>query len=152
MNSDIGFVLIKLLNNNIYDNILHTISSFISHRPYQQHLVFNSYSERINTLNVPILHIQQAQFFNGTLILFDIPSIILSNKFPNVRKRILFTSDTHWTQSSSTMYEQWQSIYEQDNLDIIVTSPVLYDLYSICWKTPVAQVERFTYDELSKYI
>lgn len=152
MNQDIGFVLIKLLNNKIYDSILHTISEFIKARPYQQHMVFNSYSEKINTFNVPILHLQQAQFFYGKLIVFDIPSIILTNNFPNISQRILFTSDTHWTQSSSSMYQQWRSVYEQDNLDIMVTSPVLRDLYSMCWKTPVATVERFTYDELSKYI
>lgn len=152
MNEDIGFVLIKLLNNKIYDSILKTASDFIKYRPYQQHIVFNSYSEKINTFNVPIFHIQQAQFFYGKLILFDMPSVVLSNKFPNIDKRILFTSDAHWVQSNTGMYEQWRSIYEQDNLDIIVTSPVLNDLYSMCWKRPVATVEQFTYEELSKYI
>jgi len=152
MNKDIGFVLIKLLNTNIYDSILNTVSEFIKNRPYQHHLVFNSYSEKINTFNVPIMHLQQAQFFSGSLILFDIPSIILTSKFPNASRRILFTSDTHWAQAGPSMYKQWKSIYEQENLDIIVTSPVLNDLYSICWKKPIATVERFSYDELSKYI
>ncbi|MFM7853270.1 MAG: hypothetical protein ACKO96_15440, partial [Flammeovirgaceae bacterium] len=133
-----------------YDNILSTASEFIKNRPYQQHLVFNSYSEKVNTFNVPILHLQQSQFFYGKLILFDIPSVILTNKFPNISQRILFTSDAHWTQSQSTMYQQWKSVYDQNNLDIIVTSPVLNDLYSMCWKKPMATVERFSYDELSK--
>jgi hypothetical protein len=152
MNEDIGFVLIKLLNNKTYDSILYTVEQFIKCRPYQQHVVFNSYSEKSNTFNVPIFHLQQAQFFDGKLILFDIPSVILSNQFPNISKRILFTSDTHWTQTTTVMYEQWRSIYEQENLDIIVTSPVLNDLYSMCWKRPIATVEQFTYEELSKYI
>jgi hypothetical protein len=152
MNKDIGFVLIKLLNNKTYDSILHTVSEFIKHRPYQQHVVFNSYSEKINTFNVPIFHLQQSQFFNGKLILFDMPSVVLSNQFPNISKRILFTSDTHWTQTDTGMYEQWRSVYEQTNLDIIVTSPILNDLYSMCWKPPIATVEQFNYEELSKYI
>lgn len=152
MNEDIGFVLIKLLNNKIYDSILYTISEFIKNRPYQQHLVFNSFSEKINTFNVPILHLQQAQFFNGKLVLFDLPSIILTNKFPNITKRIFYTSDAHWIQSSTTRYKELQSIYEQDNLDIIVTSETLNDLYSICWKKPIGITEQFTYEQLSKYI
>jgi hypothetical protein len=152
MNKDIGFVLIKLLNNQIYDSILSTVSEFIKHRPYQEHLVFNSYSEKINTFNVPILHLQQSQFFYGKLVLFDIPSVILTNKFPNISRRILIASDAHWTQSGLSVYKQWESIYNQENLDIIVTNSILNDLYSMCWKKPIAIAERFTYDEISKHI
>ena len=152
MNKDIGFILIKLLNNKIYDSILSTIVEFIQKRPYQQNIIFNSYSEKIDTFNIPVLHLQQAQFFSGTLILFDIPGIILTNKFPNIQKRVFITSDMHWAHKETGVYSQWKSIYEQQNLDIIVTTPALNDVYSMCWKAPIATVENFTYNELSKYI
>lgn len=149
---DIGFILIKLLNNQLYNSILTTIAEFIQNRPYNQNLVFNSYCESLNTMNIPILHLQQAQFFDGTLVLFDLPSVLLSNKFPNVRRRFLLTAEAHWTHTTNAPFKQWQSIYNQNNLDIIVNSPILYDIYNICWKRPIATVEDFTYEQLQQYI
>lgn len=149
---DIGFVILKLMNTPVYDSILETISSYVKARPYNQHIIFNSYSEKIVNNNIPILHIQQSQFFDGNLVLFDLPSVILSNRFPNIRNRFLYTTDTPWLQSPGTRFKEWQSLYVPKNLNIIVPNQSLYDIYKICWKEPVGIVEAFNYESLKSYV
>lgn len=149
---DLGFIILKLMNTPVYDNILKTISTYIHHRPYNQHVIFNSYSERIAHDNIPVLHIQQAQFFTGDLVLFDLPSIIVTNKFPNIKHRFLYTNDTPWMQSPVSRFKEWESIYLQENLNIIVPNQHLYNIYKICWKEPIAIVGEFNYELLESYI
>ena len=120
--------------------------------PYGQTVIFNSHSEKVNTHNLPILHLSQSQFFNGTLFVFDLASVILTEKFPNVKKRILYTNSTPWSNSPATKYEEWKSLYEQESLDILTNSVDLYDIYNICWKKPLGISERFNYEEISKFI
>lgn len=149
---DLGFIILKLMNSPQYDNILQTISSYIKFRPYNQHIIFNSYSERIVTHNIPILHLQQAQFFDGDLVLFDLPSILVSNSFPNIRKRFLYATDTPWIKSPGSNFKEWESLYAQENLNIIVRDQYLYDIYNICWKKPIGIVEEFNYESLKNHI
>jgi hypothetical protein len=152
MYNDVGFVLLKLLNNNIYDNILQCLKSVSLARPYSQVVIFNSYSEKAETLNLPILHLKQCKFFTGTLFLFDLPSVILTSTFPNITNRILYIGDTPWTQSPATTHKEWTSLYNQSNLDFIVQTQELYDIYSICWKQPLTISENLNYEQIKSFI
>lgn len=150
--TDIGFVLLKMNNDKVYDDILQTIKEFENNYPNNQIVIFNSYSEKINTYNLPILHLSQSQFVKGTLIIFDLPSIIVTNKFPNISKRILFANNIPWQNNTQTTYSEWLSLYNQDNLDIITSSKELYDIYDICWKKPLGICEGFKYENVKKFI
>jgi hypothetical protein len=150
--TDIGFVLLKMNNDKIYDDILQTVKEFENNYPNNQMVIFNSYSEKINTYNLPILHLNQSQFLKGTLIIFDLPSIIVTNKFPNINRRILFANNIPWQNNTQTTYSEWISLYNQDNLDIITSSKELYDIYNICWKEPLGICEGFKYENVKKFI
>lgn len=151
-NKNVGFVLIKMTNTSLYDSILYTIKEFINNNPFNQYVVFNSYCDKIQTLNIPILHLHQAQFFDGSLILFDLPSIILSKTFPNITDRLYYATDVSWAKSPTTNYQEWQSIYMQDNLNILAANQDIYNLYSICWQKPLGVAERFDYETISQYL
>jgi hypothetical protein len=152
MNKNIGFILIKLQNTTTHDKILQTIKQIEDDNIYGQTIIFNSYSERIETYNLPVLHLSQAQFFHGKLIIFDLASILLTQKFPNIDKRLMYTNSLPWVTSNSTMYEEWKSLYFQDNLDFIVDSQATYDIYNTCWKQPLGIVEGFEYEKIKEYL
>lgn len=152
MTNDVGFLLLKLLNTPVYDNILNTLKNISINSPYNQAIIFNSYSEKVETFNLPILHLVQAKFFDGTLFLFDLPSVILTSTFPNIKKRILYTSEATWSQNPATPYREWSSLYNQSNLEFIVPNQELSDIYEICWKKPLTISEHFDYDEIKKFI
>jgi hypothetical protein len=152
MSKDIGFVLLKLLNNSIYDHILQCLKSISIDRPYDQAVIFNSYSEKAETFNLPILHLTQCKFFTGTLFLFDLPSVILTSTFPNITKRILYIGDIPWLNNPATRHKEWSSLYNQTNLDFIVQTQELYDIYNMCWKKPLTISENFNYEQIKSFI
>jgi hypothetical protein len=150
--NDVGFVLVKIFNDDVHDTILSTIKEVEKNNPYNQTVVFNSYCDKSNVYNLPILHLSQSQFFNGTLFVFDLPSVILTSKFPNLKKRILYTGALPWATNPGTRYDEWRSLYDQNSLDILVNDIDTYNIYNICWKKPIGISERFNYEEVSKFI
>ena len=152
MNNDIGFVLIKLHNDPFHDIVLKAVKQIEQYNVYGQTIIFNSFSDRIDTYNLPILHLSQSQFFHGTLFIFDLPSIILTERFPNITRRILYTNTTPWSGSPQTSYREWESIYKQPSLDILCGSKVVHDAYDLCWKKPIGIAEDISYDKFKSFI
>jgi hypothetical protein len=151
-NNDIGFVLVKMHNHPIYDQILSTIDLFIKHNPLNQYVVFNSFSDKLNILNVPVLHLNQAKFFYGNLFVFDFVSCMITKNFPNIHKKYLYAQDIPWSSSPSTPNKEWENIIMDPELNIIAKNEHIYDLYNICWKSPIGLSEHFSYDELKNII
>ena len=147
-NKDIGFVLIKMFNNQIYDDILTAIQSCIYDNPSNQIVIFNSYSEKINTFNIPILHLSQAKFFYGDLFIFDMVSLLLTKSFPNVATKYLYAQDIPWTISKETNYFDWHKLLNNESLQIIAKNEEIDQIYSKCWKKPLCVTERFDYEKL----
>ena len=129
--NDIGFVLIKLTNSAFYDKILETIQKFISYNPFDQIVIFNSYCDKLDTKNIPILHISHSQFFNGKLVMFDLASVMISQKFTNVNSRYLYVQDIPWMNSPKSNYAEWLNLYSSPNLNLIASDSTLYDIYSL---------------------
>jgi hypothetical protein len=151
-NKDIGFILIKIDNSALYDNIFNTIQSFIQNNPYNQYVVFNSFCEKIDNSNIPILHLNQAKFFHGSLVLFDFVSIIISKKFPNIHKKYFYAQNIPWESIPKTQYAELSNFLIDDNLDIITKNQYVYDIYDICWKKPLGISENFDYESLQKIL
>lgn len=152
INDDVGFLLIKLDNDPIYDSILQTIKEFENNNPYHQTIIFNSHCARINTYNLPILHLSQAQLFYGSLVIFDLQSIILTKNFPNLTKRVLYANSAPWEKAPQSHYKEWNSLYNQPSLDIVTSTQHLYNIYNICWKKPIGISEAFSYETFSKFV
>jgi hypothetical protein len=151
-NNDIGFVLIKLNNNPIFNQLLNTIKMFSVNNPFDQTVIFNSYCDTANTLGIPILHLSHAKFFYGKLFVFDLAGLFISKHFTNISKRYLYTNDIPWIKSSTTPYSNWLNMYNHDNLDIIVSDQQLYDIYNIAWKKPIGITETFDYEKIARLL
>lgn len=151
-NRDIGFMLIKMYNSPMYDFILKSIRSCIDDNPFNHIVIFNSYCDRIDTMGIPILHLNQAKFFNGDLFMFDLISIILSKNFTNINTKYFYAQDIPWTLNKTTRYFEWYNIFNETKLEIIAKNQEIYDSYNICWKKPLCITERFEYEELKNSI
>jgi hypothetical protein len=151
MIEDLGVMCIKLENTTTSDSILKTTKSLIDNNPYAQICVFNSYSDVVNNHSVPLLHLSQAKFFAGNLIVFDIPSLILSKNFINVSNRFYYAHETPWTQHVMP-FKYWSDIFDSENLSIIAKSQQIYDIYDMCWKKPVGISEDFSYETIKNLL
>jgi len=151
MTKDIGFVIVSLDNNNTSTILCNTISTFIKNRPDRQISIFNSYCERLDTMNIPMLHISQAKFFNGDLVFFDIPCLLLSKQFPLINKKYFYAQNAPWTDIQES-YSSWKQLFGQENLNIITKNKYLYDLYNIVWKNAIGTSENFSYEQINQLV
>jgi hypothetical protein len=150
-NKDLGF-LIPVLDNNQHSNIIcNTVSGFIRSRPRQQVCIFNSYSERINTQHIPLVHINQAKFFDGDLIVFDLHCLQLSGSFPLINKIYYYAQNIPWSNNHS-YYAQWKELFSKTNLSIISANKYIHDMYNIVWSNSVGISEAFDYETVNKLI
>lgn len=151
MKNDIAFVVLELLNNKQYDFLLEEIAYLIKDNPYKQICVFNAYSEKIDTKNVPILPISHAKFFYGDAVVFDTMSLTLIKAFPNLINKYYYTRSIDWLDGYNE-YSVWHSLFDQDNLHIIAQNDTIYDAYDICWKKPIGIMSSFSHKELENVI
>tara|TARA_B100001778_G_C18591856_1_gene632655 strand:+ start:2036 stop:2494 length:459 start_codon:yes stop_codon:yes gene_type:complete len=152
MKEDTGFILLKITNNTTNDVVFSSISKFIKDNPYQQICIFNSSNDRICNELVPIVHLNQAKFFNGNLVVFDTMSLLFAKNFPNIKTIFMYASDIFWSKNSYSSYKNIESLFKLSNLEFIASNQETYDVYQTCWKKPIGICENFNYEKLKKLI
>lgn len=152
LNKDIGFLIFRLTNSVFCDRALECAKNISIHRPFDQVVVFNSFSDKINTSNIPILHLNHAKFFKGDLIIFDLMGIVMSQNFTNISKRYLYVTDMPWLNAGSTRYKEWSQVYMANNVEIIASNEKLFDIYKLLWKKPIGICEDLNYEKLQNLI
>lgn len=151
MINDLGFLIFSIENNRMFDEILLCIKKYIDNFPYKQVTIFNSVCEKIDTKNIPLLHIKQAKFFDGDIFVFDLIGLMLIKNFPNIKNKYYFASNIPWEQTDLT-FTQWSEIFNQPNLNIIAHNKNIYNVFDITWKKPLGISETFNYESLSKIL
>ena len=149
---DLGIILVKLQNHEFYDNIINTSQKIIDNNPLSNICIFNSFCDKTDTKNVPILHLSHGKFFHGDLICFDIVSLLLTKNFSNIKNRYFYAQNIPWFEDSTVFFLQWKHLFESANIKIIAKTPDIYNIYDICWQKPIGIAENFKYEELNELI
>lgn len=139
-------MIINIENNEYYDNILKNIKLLIDNNPYNNIVIFNSNCDKVLTYNIPILHLSHAKFFKGDLWTFDLVSLIISKKFPNINKKILYCNDIPWIKNRNNLYNEWKDIY--NDIDFVASNQYIYDIYDMSWRKPLDIMESFNYEKI----
>jgi hypothetical protein len=150
-NKDLGFLIPVLDNSQQSNNICNTITRLIGSRPKQQICIFNSYCEKIDTRNIPIVHINQAKFFDGDLIVFDLHCLELSNSFPLIQNTYYYAQNIPWS-NNPAYYDQWKNLFNRPNIKIISSHKYIHDIYNIVWSNSLGISEAFDYETINKLI
>ena len=145
---DIGFIFLDINNNEISDIVFNTVSEFANNNPFGQTIIFSSKCDKIDTRNIPILHLSHSKFFDGDLVLLDIPSLIITKSFTNYQKKYFYALDIPWLNNLTTNYTRWRELIGDQSLNIIASNQDVYDLYDTCWKKPLGIAENFNYEKL----
>lgn len=149
--TDFGVIQLRLSNEPTHDKIVSTISNFIINRPTSHIVIFNSYSDIVNTKNVPILHISQAKLFSGKVIVFDIESLELALNFINHSDIIYYASNIPW-ENSIKEFTYWKNLFMAKDIKIVASNNTIYDLFSIGFKSPVSISPEFSYEAFQHII
>lgn len=148
---DIGFFIPHLPNSQETNIQLEEIRKLIDDHPFNQICLFNSTTDRVDHLNIPVLPTSHAKYFSGDLFMFDTMSLLIANPFPNIVNKYFYATDIPWVNGYSE-YELWKLLFGQENLKIIANNQQLYDIYNICWDNAIGIMESFSYQELKNVI
>lgn len=150
---DIGYVILDLKANQQNNQIIDYANKSQSSNCYKQDIIFSTNCDLIIAPQLPILHVSQSKFFYGNLFLFDINSVLLTSKSPNIENRYFYAQDIPWVKSSNTNeYSYWYYLFSSSNLQIIAANQQIYDIYNICWKKPIGISETFDYETIQRFL
>jgi len=150
-NNDLGFLMPILDNNQSCNLACNTISKLILTRPKKQICIFNSYSEKIQTYNIPILHINQAKFFRGDMVVFDLYCLELCGSFSLLENVYYYAQNIPWSNNQS-LYRQWKKLFDKNNVKIIAANKYINDMYNIAWSNSIGISETFDYETINNLL
>jgi hypothetical protein len=123
---DLGLIAYNLPNSTLSTQYFDLLRHLIDDRQFNQNVIFNSYNENIDTLSVPILHVSQAKFFYGNLLVCDIPSLALAIECINYKNIYYYSTEIPW-ESNINHYSYWCKIFNTKNLYTIAANQRIYD-------------------------
>lgn len=134
MNNEIGFYC-PVISNDKKDQKIIEILNHVSDR--YNTILFNSQYNIIdrNTRKFAVLHCNQSKYFYGNLFCFDIDSVSITRNFPAPSNKFFVASEIFW-QNKAYPAKIWYDLIMND-MNIITYDKNIYDLYQICFKSPV---------------
>jgi hypothetical protein len=164
MKNSIGFVVPSVEENEKSKNILNIIDRISSSTPYSDCVVFNSlysnYSPMINKFGV--LHLNEAKFFLGPMIAFDLASMLFLKSCVTSHK-IFFPLELEWQKYVNFNHDVNDPDYEKlsqyfglrelyVNNSLLVTDNIEHKkILDLCWKESLI-IENNNYEKIFEYI
>lgn len=150
-NKDLGIITYSIYPDMLGSSQMELIRDCSIHNPYNQYVIFTSYSQIINTTKSPILHLSHSKFFEGNLLVFDLDSLKLAQQCIKKSLVYFYSSNIPWAKNIRN-YQYWHGLFLDDNTKIIAASQEIFDIYSIAWKKPICIKEQITYESFKDII
>jgi|688.fasta_scaffold207150_2 hypothetical protein len=149
--NDLGFFAITLENIQLHEKLCDTLGSYIKNHPKQHIVLFNQYSEKIDTKNIPILPLSHSKYFDGSLVVFDIQSLLIAEGSIKCKNLYFYAQNIPW-QISYSHYSDWKNIMKHDKLKVIANSTYLHEIYNMVWNNSIGICEDINYEQFSKFV
>jgi hypothetical protein len=138
MNKQIGFYLPLISNTAMSQNVIKVLNDISDQ---YNTILFNSQYDFIDNelRKFSVLHCNQSKYFYGLLFAFDIESVAVIRSFPAPAKKIFVTSEIFWKNKNHPAKMSQDLI--MNDIDIITYSSEAYDIYNICFKKPILNMD-----------
>jgi hypothetical protein len=140
---DIGFYAIDMDYSEKNNDIVKAMNDIVENDIYSNVILFNNtYNRADGNKKFPIINFNQAKYFKGILISFDLRSAAITRTFPSPIKQFFVVDELPWINNTKAPVSFWNSIYNNQYIDLIVNNQENFDLLEICWKKPVKVLEK----------
>lgn len=153
MKHDLGFILPVLDNTIEHNYICQTIKHLIIANPTKQICIFNDFCQKIDTMNIPLLSIEQGIYFHGNIFVFDILSLFIANSFVQKNNIYYYAEHIPWSKhNTDNNYQNWFDLFGNSSTKIISKNQFIHDIFNIAWNNSLGIAETFNYDKISKLL
>ena len=147
INKDLGFIIPSLINNEECNAICELINGLVENNKKYQFCIFNQYNELPDTRLVPLMPISHAKYFDGDLLTFDFPSLVMAINFPLTRNINYLTNSAPWSMSYNR-YSSWKNIFNKQNLRIFTNSKEISEVYNIAWNIKAKIIKEINHESI----
>lgn len=152
MKKNIGFLLPKL-ETEIHAKIVNHISMLIDNNPDKQILIFCSTAKLGFPPNVPVLHINEAKYFDGEIFVFDMLSALIVKNFKTQSKKYFWIGNNiPWKSNPLDNCKTYSDIFNDKSISFIVSDEHTKDIYSICFQEPAFILKEFNHENLQRIV
>lgn len=138
MIDQIGFYIPVVTPSPEHNNILNVLNDLSD--GYVNTIVFNTtFNTNIHNRKFCLLPSVGAKYFRGALFCFDTHSFDVISTFPSPCNKFFVTDDIFW-QDKQTPLSSYMKLID-NKTSIIALNKKCYDLYSICFRAPIMNME-----------
>lgn len=149
--NDLGFILPILEANNFTNDICNTVHNLIHINQQKQVIIFNNDCTMLDLYRIPLMPVSYAKYFTGDLFVFDLSSLLISINFPSATNIYFYATNTPWVSSYSN-YMAWSKIFNHNRLKVISNNQYIHDIYTMTWNNSMGTMEKFSYEQINKYL
>jgi len=151
MSKNIGFLL-PSLNSEQHAAIITHISKLINHNRDKNIIIFSNTPKVVIPNNIPVLSIKESKYFKGKLFVFDLLSALIATKFATQEKYFWVGQAIFWQNQPYENFHVFKTIFDQEDMSLIVQNQQVSDIYEICYKKPKYILEEFSHEKLQAII
>lgn len=150
MKQTLGFLSIEMNDDTESKFIVDYINNLALNYPYIDMILFNSVYKRAdeNSNKFAVIHINEAKFFTGPIIVFNLKNMLFLNKC--IGKKIFFSLRPEWISASNVNYKDLKNLYKDAPDILLIPTDKYKELYSLCWREP-SVMEPSDYQKVIEY-
>jgi len=115
-------IVVKQLRNTAFDQeLIGLVHDLIKNNPLDNIAIFTTFYDAINTLDVPIMHISHACFFDASIIAFDFDSLTCATNFINKKKLVYYAQNIPW-ENKTYEFSYLNKIFDHSTVNSIISS------------------------------
>ena len=146
---NLGFIVLHI-DSNVANNIIKPINELCS-KLEKKCVIFNSYN--ISTeYSLPIMHISQCKFFNGSVMTFDTIGLLLASSCYKLKNIYYYAKDIPWSLDGSVDFSFWSKLFEDDRIKVISQNKEIAHIFTKIWKKPLVISNQICSDEVVKHV
>jgi hypothetical protein len=101
-------------------------------------LFTSAYNLNIQNKRFSVLPIYEAKYHKSCFFVWDLLSLELVLEFPNTQKIVYYQNQNiPWADNKNIPYFAWANIFDNDRVTVITDDPIVNEIFSLTWKSPV---------------
>jgi len=115
-------IVVKQIRNTTFDQDLINFSqNLIKTNPLDNIAIFTTFYDTINTIDVPIMHMSHACFFDADIIAFDFDSLMCATSFINKKRLVYYAQSVPW-ESKTYEFSYLNKVFDHSVVNSIISS------------------------------
>lgn len=146
---NLGFIVLNI-DSNVSNTVIRPINELCK-KLDKRCVIFNSYNVSAD-YSLPIMHISQCKFFEGSVMVFDTIGLLLASSCYKLKNIYYYAKDIPWSSDGGVDFSFWSNLFEDDRVKVISQNKEIAHVFTKVWKKPLLISNQIYSDEVIKHV